>query len=445
MEDTVNHFSLKHSAKCHLILALALMFIFFMPVTGCATSDNSANSQKQYTFWPEYPASPRIQFLVSYESSNDIEHPASKLEQLAFGKEPQAVFVIGKPYGVEMYGDEIFLCDTKTGAVVILDPANEEFRLLGAKNPGKLVRPIDIAISSDGTRYVADNMQDRIIVYDSEDRYLDSFNMVEKAMPVAVSVDGDRLYIAMFAKHQVSIRNRYTGMEIGTIGEPGRGDGQFSGPIGVAHDKDGNVYVTDMFGYRIQRFKPDGTFLNIIGKQGDQPGSFARPKHIAVDTDGVLYAVDAAFQNVQMFDGNGNLLMFFGGGSDLPGAMDLPAGVCVREGDLGYFKKFVHPAFDARRLVLVSNQFGHHKVSVYAMGQLKAGHSIEEINSSSRKIPVLNEGDKINSMFQGIPQEAPPADNGENPNGTTQDNNKPDKSNANPPVPPADENGKSGN
>jgi len=247
-------------------------------------------------------------------------------------------------------------------------------------------------------------------------------------MPVAVSVNGDLLYVALFAKHQVSILNRYTGLEIGVIGAPGRADGQFSGPIGVAHDADGDIFVTDMFGYRVQRFGADGTFKNIIGKQGDQPGTFARPKHLAVDNEGVVYVVDAAFQNVQMFNREGGLLMFFGGGSDLPGAMDLPAGVCVREGDLGYYQKFVHPAFDAKRLVVVSNQFGHNKVAVYAMGALKAGHSAKELNPSERKIPGLNEGENINSMFRGIPKQEPPADNG----------------NANPPAPPVDENVKPG-
>lgn len=371
---------------------------------GCAGTDRTGDEAPgEYSFWPSYPNAPRIQFLVSYESSLDIKPPASKLEELAFGREPEAFFTIGKPYGVEMYGDEIFLCDTKTAAVVILDPANHEFRLMGAKNPGKLVRPIDIAISEDGTRYVADNMQEKVVVYDSKDRYLDVFDTGENSKPVAVSVFGDRLYVAEFARHQISIRNRYTGQEIATIGESGRGEGQFSGPIGIEHDRDGDIYVTDLFGYRVQRFDPDGTFQATIGQQGDQPGTFARPKHLAVDGADVVYVVDAAFQNVQMFNTKGDLLMYFGGAGEFPGAMDLPAGVCIKEGDVGYFERFVHPAFHAERLVVVSNQFGNNKVSVYAMGQLRAGHDVEEINATQRKIPGLNDQLELPSMFRGTP------------------------------------------
>jgi len=385
--------------KAAILLGLSAVML-----GGCAGTDRTGDEvQNEYTFWPSYPNEPRIQYLVSYESSLDIKPPASKLEELAFGKEPEAFFTIGKPYGVEMYGDEIFLCDTKTAAVVILDPANHEFRLMGAKNPGKLVRPIDIAISEDGTRYVADNMQEKVVVYDSKDRYLDVFDTGESSKPVAVSVFGDRLYVAEFARHQISIRNRYTGQEIATIGGSGRGDGQFSGPIGVAHDKDGNIYVTDLFGYRVQRFGSDGSFQERIGQQGDQPGTFARPKHIAVDGADVVYVVDAAFQNVQMFSTKGDLLMYFGGAGEFPGSMDLPAGVCVKEGDVGYFERFVHPAFNAERLVVVSNQFGNNKVSVYAMGRLKAGHDLEEINATQRKIPGLNDQLELPSMFRGTP------------------------------------------
>jgi hypothetical protein len=59
--------------------------------------------------------------------------------------------------------------------------------------------------------------------------------------------------------------------------------------------------------------------------------------------------------------------------------MDLPAGIDVHESDLDLFQQYVHPAFEVERLILVANQFGGSKISVYAMGHLKAGKTVADI------------------------------------------------------------------
>jgi hypothetical protein len=77
-----------------------------------------------------------------------------------------------------------------------------------------------------------------------------------------------------------------------------------------------------------------------------------------------------------MFDKEGRLLMDFGGTGTHPGSMDLPAGICVHEGDLDLFQQYVHPAFEAERLVIVTNQFGKNKVAVYAFGHEREGMDV---------------------------------------------------------------------
>ena len=51
------------------------------------------------------------------------------------------------------------------------------------------------------------------------------------------------------------------------------------------------------------------------------------------------------------------------------------------------FKDYVHPAFQAERLVLVTNQLGSSKVSVYAMGHLKPGKTVQDIAASKGVVP----------------------------------------------------------
>jgi hypothetical protein len=151
--------------------------------------------------------------------------------------------------------------------------------------------------------------------------------------------------------------------------------------MGIALDSQGDLYVNDVIGCRVQKFSHDGKLLAVIGKQGDRPGNFVRPKHMAVDRSGNLYVVDNAFQNVQMFNDQAQMLMFFGGPGPHPGCMDMPAGICVSEADLDLFAQYVHPAFELQRLVIVTNNYGPWKINIYGLGQLKPGKTVADIST----------------------------------------------------------------
>ena len=75
---------------------------------------------------------------------------------------------------------------------------------------------------------------------------------------------------------------------------------RFSGPSGVAVDKQGNVYVTDSGNNTIRKITPAGlvtTIAGLAGVKGSADGtgtnaSFNLPTGIAVDTNGNLYVAD---------------------------------------------------------------------------------------------------------------------------------------------------------
>jgi len=358
--------------KMQFTRGLRWLPVIGMLLLGAGCSQSAPVVDKPKAFWPAYPDSPHIQFLTSYSFSRDVVPPRNAMDQVIMGKAEEQVLPINKPYGVRMWDGKIYVCDTQNVTVTILDLRKKEVRLMGTSGPGQVAKPIDIAITDDGIKYVADTVRAAVIVYGRDDAYVTQFKH-EDFKPTALAIYKDELFASNMATGKVEVLDRHNGKLLRTIGTPGRGQGQFMAPLGLAVDASGNVFVGDMLGCKVQKFSHDGKFLMSMGSLGDRPGSFTRPKHLAVDAEGILYIVDAAFQNVQMFDAKGQELLAFGASGEFPGAMELPAGIAIHEGDMDLFAQYIHPAFDAKRLILVTNQFGNAKVSVYALGELKRG------------------------------------------------------------------------
>jgi uncharacterized protein (TIGR03663 family) len=98
------------------------------------------------------------------------------------------------------------------------------------------------------------------------------------------------------------------------FGQAGNGDGQFGnphdqdaqyaqdGPWGVAVDAQGDIYVTDTWNHRIEKFSPDFKFIMQWGA-----GELFGPRHIAVDSQGNVYVVDTGNKRVREYAADGTL------------------------------------------------------------------------------------------------------------------------------------------
>ncbi len=93
-----------------------------------------------------------------------------------------------------------------------------------------------------------------------------------------------------------------------SFGSFGTGDGQFDGPTDVAVDDNGNIYVSDMINYRIQKFDSDGNYLAQWGSSGTGDGQFKSPYSIEYAPDGYLYVGDFGLYRIQIFDTDGNYI-----------------------------------------------------------------------------------------------------------------------------------------
>jgi DNA-binding beta-propeller fold protein YncE len=359
------------------LAAVSLGLTSLVLLAGCAGTSRTVPTRTSYSFWPPAPDEPRIQFLRSFAFSADVEPPRGTFDKLVFGKDYE-VLPIGKPYGVAMWRGRIYVCDITNPGVVILDLVERQTRLMGTRGVERMVQPTDIAIAPDGLKYVADRRLGRIFVFNDEDRHITTFG--ERGLiPAGVAVRGDELLVPDFETQSILVLDRFRGETLRSVGGPDEDLGGFIRPLGVAVDGEGSVYITDVIRGRLQKFGSDGSIFMQLGQIADSPGNFVRPKHVALDGRGVIYVVDAAFQNVQMFDAEGQLLMFFGSAGDHPGSMSLPAGITVNSADLELFADDIHPDFRAQHLVVVTNQFGINKVSVYALGRLKPGRTVADI------------------------------------------------------------------
>ncbi len=95
-------------------------------------------------------------------------------------------------------------------------------------------------------------------------------------------------------------------------GTHGSAPGQLSWPSGLALDRHGRIYVTELLNDRVQRFNLDGTFVSQWGGTGSGAGQLIRPEAVAIDTSGNVYVTDSGNNRVQKFHADGQFVAQWG-------------------------------------------------------------------------------------------------------------------------------------
>ncbi len=187
--------------------------------------------------------------------------------------------------------------------------------------------PMGLDIDRHGTLYVLDSSAKQVQVYDQDGKYLRSLagsKWFSRPSGLAVDPAGERVYVVDTGgvtsdEHRVRVFDAHDGRHLHDIGTRGSGNGELNLPRDVAVGVDGNLYVVDGANFRVQVFKPDGSFVRVFGGVGRQGGQFSRPKEVATGPDGNVYIVDSAFGNFQIFTPDGKLLLSVGSRSERDG------------------------------------------------------------------------------------------------------------------------------
>lgn len=369
-----------------LIVHALVLFAVVLATIGCQSNQPKVvEKPREYSFWPPAPDNPHVQFLLAFNSSEDVAPPQQHMDEVMYGR--RQVLAIVKPYGVAMWQGKIYVCDIRSKGLTVLDLREHVAKAVGIGGTVEIIKAVDVAVAPDGVKYVVDGTQHAIVVVDQQDHPIERFAFKDFD-PISVAVYGSELFTVDYKAARVKVLDRATGRFLRSFGETGDGEGQFTGPIAVRVDPSGVVFVCDTMLSRVECFTREGKFLSAFGRAGNLAGDMVRPKHFSFDKNGWMYLVDAAFNNVQVFDSKQKVVGYFGSVGSHPGSMELPAGIFVDDNpeDLALFRSYVHPAFQAQRLILVTNQFGPQRVSAYAMGELKPGKTPADIAPSRAKV-----------------------------------------------------------
>lgn len=362
-----------------LLLAAALL-------AGCVS--NPAQPEKAKTavvpaFYPQLPNAPRIQYLTTIASERDLAVEKDSFADFILGDELEAQR-LQQPYGVALHQGRLYVADTGAGGIAVFDLEKRRFSFLTGSGGGRIKRPINIRIDSDGSKYVTDTGRDQILVFDREDRFVRALGSAGQFRPVDVAIGADRLYVADIQHHEIQVLDKQSGQVLLKFGKPGSGPGELFHPTNLALGPDGDLYVVETSNYRVQRFTTEGKPVRTYGEVGAAPGNFARPKGIAMDRNGRLLVGDAAFQNVQIFDNGGRLLLFFGQAEDGTEGVNLPAGVAIDYDNVAAFRAYADPRFKVEYLILVASQYGPNKVDIFGFGRMEGMDYSEDPKSAVR-------------------------------------------------------------
>lgn len=184
----------------------------------------------------------------------------------------------------------------------VKDPTEGKYVLLSADlildaaaNQIPLNAPRSLAFAKDGTVYVADSRNHRVLHLDMQGNVLHEWGTFADGVNIPI--------------------------ENGTLNEP----------WGIAVGPTGSIYVTDTWNHRIEKFTADGKFVTAWGifGQGETPESFYGPRGLAVDAEGRVYVTDTGNKRIVVFDANGKFITQFGSAGFEPGQFDEPVGIAI--------------------------------------------------------------------------------------------------------------------
>ena len=251
---------------------------------------------------------------------------------LCFGEEGSGDGMFKNPLGVAVTDkDEILVADCLNHRVQVFDSNGTFLRSFGHKgeNAGEFNRPFGIATDKDRKIFVADQDNHRVQVFSWEGRHLGSFGgqgSLDSQLfnPWGLSLDSTgNVIVADLGNKLIKIftPDRKFVMKIGE-------QGSLNGPVHCVQCGEYFV-VSDYKGHCIKVFNREGHFEYKFGKEGEGDGEFSRPSYLLVNESQYLFVCDYYNHKVQVFELNGKFIGKFGKTGSKLGEFNYPMSVAM--------------------------------------------------------------------------------------------------------------------
>jgi DNA-binding beta-propeller fold protein YncE len=282
--------------------------------------------------WPGTPEKPRIKYQWSLSVVSGKK--SDSMYDVLVGKrddftDPKTSKRLLRPYSIFIDETEkLYISDPGAYRVTVIDMKTDEAIHITEAGVNELVSPVGV-VSYGGRIYVSDSVLNKVFILDEKGKMIGDFEGFF-GRPTSLAVDKERgiIYVSDTIAHKVY---KYTsdGVNIGSIGIDGSGEGEFNYPTHIWLDRKGVLYVMDSMNFRVQIFSPEGNFINKFGAHGDSYENLDKPKGIATDSDNNIYVVDSIHDVIKIFDHSGRLLLFFGQKGGNYGEFSLPSGIFI--------------------------------------------------------------------------------------------------------------------
>lgn len=339
-----------------ITLSLALALIAAARNAGAAdaaqapdASTSTVSAGKRDLVWPPPPDKPRIRFVRTIKSADDLS-PKKEVKKEGFFARLIAMFSGGKvtpeifnnPYGIWSQGDKVYVTDTGAQHLTVIDLKAGTFRYVGDKGEDSLKSPVSVTVDEAGNAYVSDTSEGAVKAYAPDGKLLwksegagGEAGKLNRPAGLALTPSGELLVadssnrrIVLLAKDGTFVKEMCLHAKKEYYALPN--------PNNVWAFKNGDFLVSDPLAARVHIFSSTGAALGGFGESGDAPGYMSRPRGIAVDADGNIHVVDALFSRVQVFDRAGQLLVWYGSPGNVAGQLNLPAGIFIGDNGMIY-------------------------------------------------------------------------------------------------------------
>jgi len=231
----------------------------------------------------------------------------------------------------DAYQQEIFICDPGAHRIAVATSGGVPTFSFGSE--ATLTSPGSLVVDEEGRIYVADQGYEGIRVFDYDGQPLADLDLsavpaADKPLrPTALTRGADgTLYVVDALNRRIVIVSA-DGKRARAFKSPAARADLLLSPADIDLTPDGNLAIVDSQGVAVQIFTPEGVYLRGWGEHEIGHHNFSLPSGIAVDGAGRIFVSDTLRQDVKVFDSEGAFIMNFGGMGTGPGAVRYPVDV----------------------------------------------------------------------------------------------------------------------